>query len=228
MSFTAGSVMNGAGALLNDTPLNEFTYTIQIPYLNIALAELQEIYEENNVPLTNKRSAVLTIPAGITEITFSTTPALPSDLIEIQKLGERTSGTDDDFVQMIRCEFLPMTQIQTSQLIYWCWIGEVIKFIGATNDNDVELNYLGTIFPVVTSFSDVLDDLKGQTYLTYKTAALCAMYIGENEERAQILNAQAEVALARNVNISVKGKQSIITRRRPFMANLRTRAWGPY
>lgn len=228
MSFTAGSVMDGSASLLNDTAKAQYSYTVQIPYLNIALAELQELFLENNIPVTNKRSAVLSVPTGTTEIIFGGTPTLPSDLVEIQQLGERNTGTTDSFTKMTRVEFLPMVEVLTIQLIYWSWIGDEIQFLGATSDRDVEMNYIGNIFTDVTAFSDVLDIIGGKTYLTYKNAALCAMFIGENPERAEILNGQATLALNRALNIPIKGKQAIITRRRPFMASFRDRGITSY
>ena len=225
MSFTAASVMDRAAAFLNDSALSIFTYVAQIPYLNAALDELQEIFEENNVPITNRRSSVLVIPAGTVTISFSTTPALPSDLIEIQKLGERNSGTTDSFTEMVRKEFLPQTEVQTTQLIYWSWINEQIKFIGATSARDVELDYIASLFTAVTTSTNSITVINGKSFLAYRTAALCAQFIGENPERAQALNDDAVLALSRSLNITVKGRQSIVTRRQPFMAAWRGRTY---
>lgn len=228
MSFIAGSVMDGSASLLNDTAKAQYSYTVQIPYLNIALAELQELFLENNIPVTNKRSLVLSVPTGTSSIEFGGTPALPTDLVEIQSLGERDTGTTDSFTDMIRVEFLPMMEVLTTQLIYWSWIGDIIQLLGSTGNRDVKINYIGNIFTDVTAFSDILDIIGGKTYLTYKNAALCAMFIGENPERATVLNSQAELALNRALNIPIKGKQAIITRRRPFMASFRDRGITSY
>lgn len=228
MSFTAGSVMDGVAPLLNDTAKAQYSYTVQIPYLNIALAELQELFQENNIPVTNERSAILSVPVGTTTIEFGGTPALPADLVEIQGIGERNSGTTDDFSPMVKVEFLPMTEVTTIQLIYWSWMADQINFLGATSDREVELNYIGNIFVDVTAFSDVLDVIGGKTFLTYRTAGLCAEFIGENPERAEVLNGNAIIALQRALNIPIKGKQSIVTRRRPFMASWRSRGVSSY
>lgn len=221
MSYTAATVMDRAAALLNDSSLSIFTYVAQIPYLNVALDELQELFEENNIPSTNKVSAVIPITTGT--VTLDGAAGLPSDLVEIQSLGERTTGTTDTFIPMIRVEFLPQTLVQTMQLIYWAWIGEVIKFIGATSDRDVELNYIASLFSTITASTDTISAINSRSFLAYRTAALCAEFIGENPERAESLNADAILALSRTLNISTKGRQSIVTRRRPFMANYRNR-----
>jgi hypothetical protein len=54
------------------------------------------------------------------------------------------------------------------------------------------------------------------TYLEFKTAALCAMFIAENPTRAMTLNSEASLSLDRALGIPVKGEQSIVVRRRPF------------
>ena len=221
MSYTAADVMNRSGALLNDSSLSIFTYAAQIPYLNVAMDELQELFEENNVPATNVVSSVITIAAGVT--TLDTAAGLPTNLVEIQMLGERNSGTTDSFIPMTRVDYLPQTAVVTVQLVYWAWIGEVIKFIGATTNRDVELNYIKDLFTTVTTSTDPISLINSKSFLSYRTAALCAEFVGENKERADSLNGDAILALQRTLNISTKGRQAIFTRRRPFMGSYRRR-----
>src|SRR5436853_974776 len=105
--MTAADILDRSAVLLNDSPRSLYTYAAQLPYLNIAIDELQEILEENNVPITNEVSSTLVIPIGTTVISFTSSPALPSDLIEIQALYERLNGTTNSFIKMERREFLP-------------------------------------------------------------------------------------------------------------------------
>jgi hypothetical protein len=67
--------------------------------------------------------------------------------------------------------------------------------------------------------------INSRSYLSYKTAALCAMFIGENESRAKILNDQADEAMERLEGISNKGRQQIMTRHRPFRAAYKSRGY---
>ncbi len=62
-----------------------------------------------------------------------------------------------------------------------------------------------------------------KTYLEYKTAALCAMFIAENESRAVALDSLTGTALSRALGIPIKGMQSIVTRRRPFRHSFKHR-----
>jgi len=222
----AKEVMDSSGALLNDTALSIFTYTTQVPYLNIALDELQEQLELNNVTITNKTAGIITVKAGIEGIGGGNgQPALPDNLIEPINLYERTSGSQFSFAQMRKYDFIPMNQIPSAFLIYWSWEGDTIHFIpgGATGNIDIEIHYVRSIFTKIASEKNEIPYKKAKTFLIYRNAALCAEFIGENLTRAQELNAFAIIAMDRALGINTKGRQSVVTRRRPFMAGWRAR-----
>jgi hypothetical protein len=221
--MTAGDVMDGSATLLNDTAKSVFTYAVQIPYLNIAQRELQEECESNNVPMSNSISAVIPIAVGVKTIGDITGPALPTDLIEIQGVYERLTGSSEDYQQVTRVEFLPLIVEVYEALIYFSWSKQIIRFLGATTPRDVKINYISTVLPNVTSSSDVIALFNAQSFLTYRTAALVAQFVGENKERADDLNVFARLGLDRVLNINTKGRQSIFTRRRPFMSSYKVR-----
>ncbi len=222
----AKQVMDKSAVLLNDSALSIFSYSAQIPYLNIALDELQEELELNNVPITNKTAAVITILTGITGIGGGGgNPNLPPNLVEPINLFERTTGSTYTFVQMTKVDFLPVNQVPTAFLLFWSWEGDVIKFVpgGATGSVDIQLHYVKSIFGEIATETDAIPWDKAKTFLTYRNAALCAEFIGENLERATELNGFAGLALNRALGIATKGRQSISTRRRPFMSSWRAR-----
>lgn len=220
---TPAEVISMVASLQNDTAQSVYTNEAVLPYLNMALGELQEEFELSNVPVTNETSATLNVPAGTTVIAFTgTTPTLPSDLIDIQQLWE--SGEDENqWIPMTRKEFLPhyLENVTISQFLYWSWINQEIRLPTADADNDIKIDYIKNIFAEVTidDVDDELNVINSKTWLGYKTAALCSMYIGENETRAGVLNAQAAEALGRLLGISAKGRQAITTRRRPFRSS---------
>ncbi len=211
-------------SLQNDTAQDLYTDVACLPYLNMALDELQEIFEQNNVPVTNETSAVITVTSttSVTEIGFSTVPALPSLLIEIQQLWESITG-QNQWIPMTRMEFMPhyLELAAIQQFIFWVWKGQKINLPPSTQTNDIKIDYVKSIFATPIAIGDIntdLDVLNVKTYLGYKTASLCSMFIGENETRAAVLNGQAEEALSRVIGINTKGRQAITTRRRPFRA----------
>lgn len=227
---TPSAIMDMSAALMNDVAQETYTDAAMLPYLNIAFDDLQEIFEENNIPVTNEVSAILTpVTAGTTVISFTSSPALPSNLIEIQQLYERSTGIIP-WIPMRREEFLPLSLEDQSltQFLIWAWVDQEIRLIEATASIDLKIDYIKSIFATPILIADVAVDLpiiNVKQYLGYATAALCALYIQENETRAGFLENKAIQALDRELNIPIKGRQSITTRRQPFMGSYRRRGY---
>lgn len=226
VDLLAGTVMRTAASLMNDTARSVYTYPIQIPYLNVALHELQEHFELNNIPVTNLSSAVIAVNAGVTSLLFNTVPGLPNNLIEPQQLWERTRN-QDPFIPMTRRNFLPhnLEGVLTSQLIFWVWENQQIKFLPSNANNDIKMDYVKNIFTDAVDENSVLDVVNAQSFLEFRTAGLLAEFIGENPTRAQELNGFAGLAIERATGIGIKGGQAIITRRRPFRAAYKRRGY---
>lgn len=223
--FTAGSVMDSSAALLNDTALTVYSYVKQIPYLKIALRELREFCELANIPVTNRTAVVSAIPAGTVELSYITIPPLPEDLVEIQQIWERATGVDP-FTPMVRQEFLPAFLTPTYQpgpnFLIWSWNDNKIQLPVCNQINDIKLNYIYEITNIVDQNS-VISVPNGQSFLSFRLAALCAQFIMENKERADDLNVDAKLALDRMTGVESKGKQAIFTRKRPFRASYKKR-----
>lgn len=227
--LTAAQVMNLAAAHLNDVALSKYTYTVQIPYLNAALLELQEYYELNNMPVSDQTSAVINVPlaaAGIVEIGYSGVAGriLPSDLIEIKVLWESPEGLNQ-WTPVDRVDGLPLYDInsQISQFLVYQWATDKIKVLAANADNDLKIEYTRSLFTTVTASGDQLNIVNGLSYLSHKTAAFIAEDVEENDERAEKQHGQAELALDRAMGIGTKGRQRIVVRRRPFRAAFKRR-----
>lgn len=227
----ASEVMNASAALLNDVARSNFgAYTTQIPYLNIALDELQEFFALNNVPVTDQQSAVINCPAGTIIIPFPpdpvipNTPYLPTDLEEIQKVWQRTEGIDP-YIPCNRLDGQPLNLagVQTSQFYGYVWESQAMKFLPANIDIDIKLEYIRQIFTEITAEDDEINVLNSRSYLENRTAALVAEFVEENDVRATKLNAAAGIALDRSLGISTKGRQGMVTRRMPFRAKFKRR-----
>jgi hypothetical protein len=226
-SLTAAEVMDRAAALMNDPAKTDYTYVVQLEYLNMAIDELVENLEESNSSPTNSTSAVITVAVGknmITPTEHVELPHYPSDLVEIQEVGERLLGTQDVFVSLGRREFL-QGYPPSNSLLFWVWEDQIIKFNpnGALTPRDIQLKYVRKAIQLAIDHTTVIGTINARSYLSFKTAAFCAMFIGENESRALILNTQAEQALERLTGINNKGKQQIMTRHRPFRASYKAR-----
>ena len=220
---TAGTVMDGARALLNDQDAQIYTNTNLLPYLKTAFRELRELLSESNIPVTNKTDTVLSIPASTTEITFVSTPALPEDLVEIQRVWFRQEDTNP-WYPLTRREFIPpqLEGIEYSEFLYWAWVDNKLKLLPSNQILDLKLEYIQQLTEPADENS-TLGIINGQTFLEYRIAGLAARYMMENTERAQDLDANTEAARSRLVNIENKARQSIYTRRRPFRAGWKSR-----
>lgn len=94
--------MDRVANLLNDSNKTDYTYAVQIPYLNMAIEEYSDLMVESNSPLTNLVANQIIMPAGIGSIWPNELPIpggidpgwprYPNDLIEIQEIGERVSA----------------------------------------------------------------------------------------------------------------------------------------
>jgi hypothetical protein len=226
--MTSGDVMDESAAFLNDANKTSFTYTAQLPFLNQAVRDLLEEMELNNYAVTNKSDSSFTINVGVTDIGGPTGPPLPLGLVEIQELVERLSGTTEDYLPMVRRDFLPdfgPPEIIES-LVYWAWIDQKITFVGALTVRQVKVKYIRSVIPPITETNGttIIPIINAQSFLAYRTAALCAMFLGENKSRADDLNGGAVMALDKFLGLGSKGRQSVYTRRKPFLAGYKIRA----
>lgn len=226
-SLTAGEVMDRSAALMNDPAKTDYTYQAQLPYLNMAIDELVENLEESNSSPTNLTSSVIPLFVGQNKITPTEhvdTPHYPVDLIELQGVGERIAGSSDPFVPLGRKEFVQEFPANSS-LLFWAWEDQIIKFNpkGATVIREIQLQYVRQAILQASSEASVIGTINARSYLSFKTAAFCAMFIGENEGRAGVLETQAEKALERITGINNKGRQQMAIRHRPFRASFKSR-----
>jgi hypothetical protein len=227
--------MDISASLMNDSAKQTYTYAAQSPYLRIALQELRELFELNNIPVTQQVTApVMTLNPGVTTIVYGAAgtpaaPKLPDDLVEPAQLWERNFGIDP-YVPMTKRDYLPhqLEGIQSNQFIYYVWQGQSIQVLPSVQKNDIKMDYIRQLFPDAGATIDqatIINVVNAQTFLEFRTASLLAEFIERNETSAQGLGAQALLALDRATGIGVKGKQNIFTRRRPFRAGYKRRGW---
>jgi len=218
VDLLAGEVMRISAALLNDSARTVYTYVAQVPYLNIAMQELEEYFQLNDIPATQETTSVaIPVDAGVTSLQFNVIPGLPDDMVEPQKLWERTRNTGS-YVQMTRRPSLnhSLDSIQVGSLGIYVWEDQMIKFFAANGDNDIKIDYLQRLFTTIVDENSVINIINAKTFLEYRCAALCAEFIGENKTRADDLNDFAGLAIDRTTGIGSKTKQVMVTRRKPF------------
>lgn len=226
--LAAIDVVNGSAALLNDAAKTIYTFAAQLPYLNLALQELQEEFELNEVPVVDTISVVIPVDSDVDHIGFNNPagPELPKDLIEPQILWERVRN-ENPYTPMSKVDSLPryMEGVEINQFINYTWQSQEIRFLPSNRNNDIKMDYIRNLFNKITGEDDEIGVINSQTYLEYKTAALCAKFIGENDSRSIELNALAKLAIDRATGIGTKGRQAFVTRRRPFRSSYKRRSF---
>ncbi len=225
--ITAGQVMISVANLMNDPAQTVFSNEVQIPYLNIAIREFKDSLVLANIPITNVRSPVISVPAGVDNIGAGG-PALPIGLVEIQQLWQNWAGTSDQFTPIKKYEFLPHTYdgVELNTIPYWAWMGGAIRFHPANTDLDIKIDMISDVLPEVTSEHDALPVPGCQNWLAFTTASLISNFVGANQTRAEALRLEADKDWDKFESINSKGRQQITTRRRPFMASYRQRSVG--
>jgi hypothetical protein len=226
MALKVGDVFTGSRALLNDQAGAVYTNEVQFEYFKLAYEEIGQECEDSNIPITNKTTDAILISQGITDIGGLTGPALPNDLVEPLDLWEITYGTTGQYMLMKRVQFLPKTDVLTSYLEVWAWKEDFIHFLGANGDINVKMDYISIGMPDVVNENSIIKMRNAVNFLKYKTAALCSMFIDENETRATVCNDLAIKAFDTFMGIKIKSQQNIVTRRRPFRASWKRSGYG--
>ena len=227
VDLVASTVMDDcASVCMNDPSRTVYTYAKQIPHLRTAMGELQEKYQLNGISAVQRTSAIVAVDAGDDSIEFNavTTPALPNDLIEPQQLWQSGRGLGS-FIPMSQKEFLPhyMDGILTAGMIWWVWQDQKILLLPSSGDIDIKIDYIGTLFATLVDENSVINVINAKTFLQYRTGGLLCEFVERNITSANALNAYAEMALDRALGIGIKGKQSMMSRRKPFRGSYKQR-----
>ena len=223
-----------SATLLNDSSQDEYTNAVLLPFLNMTLGELQETYQLNNIPITNETSDVIEMDSGDDTVGFPPTPPiagtpyLPSNLVEIQRLWQ-SKRDQNTWTPVTKRDYLTQDELSANTEVgyfgVWAWMNEEIRVLPANVDLDLKLDYIQSLFTFLEA-ADLIDDITVvniSSVVQYRTAGLAAEFIMENPSRANSLNMNASSALDRTLGISTKGRQSIMTRRRPFRAAYKRR-----
>lgn len=215
--MTGADVFKRVRFLLNDNAITYFTDTVLLDPVNIALDDLRGELADNNIPISNTASAIIKITAGMSVLNPSSTPPIPVNLIEIQEILERPWGASGNFSPVKRYEYIPAGMERSNELLYWSWQNESIHFVPANSDREIQINYISQELPDIIGPASNINMIRSLPFLAYRSAALAAENLGEDPERAAQLNQNAGRELDKLMNLSVKGKQVMPVRRRPFI-----------
>lgn len=202
--------MDLAASLLNDTTKLLYTFAVQIPYLKSANQQLEQELQAQGNQIDLISEAEITVALGQKYLNLPVSFFIPISLME------RKSGTTDSYIPMMeRSDVYAPSAEPSSNLSIWDFRHNCINFVGSTEIRQVRLFYYRTLPELVdeTSSQEVRG---GKNYLSFRTAALCARFIGGNRQRADDLDIQALQHLDLITSIYQKNQQGNRKRRRPF------------
>ena len=208
MAVLASAIMDRSAALLNDSSRTLYSYTTQLPYLKSAYDKLQMYLQMNGALALKDTSTVIDVDADATEITA------PSDLVSVLEVKERERDSTDLWADVNEVDELPELD-PVDQILAWMWEEEKIKITAPTTNREVKVHYYKSA-TAINSESSSISILNSTEYLAFKTAALCAKYIGENPSRSAELDAEAREALSIMLNIDVKSRQGFGVRMKGY------------
>lgn len=179
----------------------------------MASDELEEQVDLHEHPLNLISETDIDVVAGAIVL------SLPSNFFLPLRLQER--GSTDT----LESSYVPMREVRdvrllmrdpTDRLIEWDYRHNCINFVGCTLDRTVRLEYWRQLVEVEDENAQEVIP-RAKSYLSFRTAALCAEFAGgDNPERAQSLNQNAASAMDRLMMLFVKNNQGNRVRRRPF------------
>ena len=220
-TYVAGAVMDEAAALLNDTGKSLFTDSVQLPYLRMAYRDLDQEFTLNGLELNLISEFVTTVTAGGAVLPLPLSFFLPINLQE-KAVGE----ADDKYYPITeKADINKLNLVASRTLGVWDFRHNCVNFIAANTDRVVRMLY----WRALTTFIDENSPSEirgGQSYLAFRTAALCALYIGGNKARSDSLNIESEIARDRLLAVYTKNTQGNRARRKPFrIPYLSNRSW---
>ena len=201
----ASVALKSAKVYLGDINGITWSDSILMPILQEAHGELVQELERYSLSVILNQTTILYVTAGSTSLGNNQPPTL----VEPVSIYERTPGTDmENFEPMIRLTFIPLED-QTEELTYWAWLGQVITFLGATQDREILLRYKGSITtPVLVT--DSLGFIFAERFIGPRIASIAYDSIGKDGSKFQQL---AENNLYKIVQSNVTNDQRPVRRK---------------
>lgn len=211
----ASDIMDTSAAYLNDTARRLYTNTVQLPYLRMAVEELEQLLAVYGVDISHKTSTAIDVTAGTTSLN------LPNDFMVPIQLFERRDGAtkETDWQEMTEVDEIPNDQPGES-LAVWSFQDNSIKFVGATGNREVKLVYI-RMLSAISGASSPIDEYKLKPWLSAKTAELCARFVGRNSPVAdEIAASRVFPAEDSVIRLYVLNGQNLRYRHKPFTSKM--------
>lgn len=196
-----------ARSILKDVPGRLYADDVLLPYINLVYGDIQSKLAENGIK-NLVEDVELTLTATETELSPSSTPALPDELIVPWILWEKPAGSSERFIEMAERGPLPDFE-QGQNLRVWEWLDDRIVFIGATRNITVKIRFEQEIPDLTLVGAGAEIRLRGVlSALAYGTA----WHAASNSAHQSMYESE----LGQLINRLVRPTQRRSRRRRPF------------
>jgi hypothetical protein len=213
----AESALNLTRALINDAAGSVFNDATLMPLLNSAYRALQrELAEAGVSVLVAQADLDLMLTSGLTttELSDTSAPQLPTDLMVPHQLWEQQSNSGALFVPMEKIVGgLPNLQPGTF-LRMWEWREDTIQLLGATSEVTVRLRY-EKVLPQLVLGTDPILIRASNDALAYATAAVAARARGARALAADMQSTAME-ATQKLIERYIRPEQFKARRRKPY------------
>ena len=213
----AESALNLTRALVNDAAGSVFNDATLMPLLNSTYRALQrELAEAGVSVLVAQVDLDLPLTSGLTttELSDTSSPQLPTDLMVPHQLWEQQTDSGDLFVPLEKIVGgLPNLQPGTF-LRMWEWREDTIQLLGATSEVTVRLRY-EKVLPQLVFGTDPIVIRASNDALAYATAALAARARGARALAAD-MQSTAMDATQKLIERYIRPEQFKARRRKPY------------
>lgn len=215
MAKNAGSVTLRAAQHLNDSSQLVYTSAILLPFVNMALEELEEELQVYNVDPLRVESITILVAIGDTVLT-----QMPTDYIEAVALYERLQGSSDAWMPVRETDWVDVNLTESETILNWASRGGQIRITPPIGDREVQLKYLKGLTEA-TSTGTALDIAGSLRFLGLVTARNAARDLGNSINKANSYEPDIQRAKDRLVRRLENEQQALGVRRRPYTGRRR-------
>lgn len=207
---TGANAASGNGTVSLLIQGDVWTDAVLVPLANKAYRKVQRRLAENGSKTTTEE-IILSLAAGTTSLTDTTSPQLPADFLAPRELFERITGTLQ-FTPMAPVDVLPVYASQPPFNRVFAWFNEGISLMGASNALDVRLRYMNGLTPISDASSQILIR-GGIDAVASQTAFLAA--VSRGSPSATMFSEQFQEDMKELLNLQSHARQYLVGRRRP-------------
>src|ERR1035437_1413623 len=151
-------------------------------------------------------------------LTINGNLVLPSDVLYMEKVWERQTNTNNNFVPVYQEESGLPSRAQQPTLAQWEWRNDNINFVGSTQTNDIRMRYwcaLPQFFSATLDFDSTFVPILDCTdAVAYKTAVKYAVMLGSPGLADLRMEAKEQMYQMKNAN--VRRSQMVDYQRQPY------------